>query len=108
MNNNVYSSLKLSDHVVGIGSTVIFEAVAFEKRIHVLRSILSDTNIPSYIGMGFCDAKELRENIVSSEIDSRVFENELNRDYFWNRNWEKNLSSFLQGLGQQRNLEMKI
>jgi len=107
MNENVYSSLKLSDHVVGIGSTVIFEAVAFEKEIHILRSVLSNTNIPSFIGMLFSDASELREQIINSEIGSRMSGNSVNRDYLWERNWKHNLSEFLQDLGQPRKKELK-
>ena len=69
-NNTVYEYLSQADWVVGIYSTVLFEATAFDTKIAILKSSMS-MNVEKLFQSGHailvCGAKELKEAIEKNE-----------------------------------------
>ena len=88
---DIYDLFQDCHHIVGIGSTVLFEALPFQKRIYVLKNDYSRAYVPPSIGTWFTRATELAKSILSAGSDSAP----PDWRYYWELNWESRFRSFL-------------
>lgn len=89
--DNIYELIASSEIIVGYNSTTLFETVAFDgKRIF----ILDNGMIPDSLGYKFSSCEELRDAILDGESGYPS----VQPSYFWESDWETNISSFLKGL----------
>ncbi|KLO22765.1 CDP-glycerol glycerophosphotransferase family protein [Marinitoga sp. 1155] len=88
---DIYELINISDYIVSIYSTTIFEAASLNKPVYVYKHPMSDAYIPEDIGERVRDTNELYEKIIEN-IKSK---NEYNINYFWNKNWKENYRKFL-------------
>ncbi|SHF00429.1 CDP-Glycerol:Poly(glycerophosphate) glycerophosphotransferase [Marinitoga hydrogenitolerans DSM 16785] len=89
---DIYELINISDYIVSIYSTTIFEAASLNKPVYVYKHPMSDAYIPEDIGERFRDTNELYEKIIEN-IKSK---NEYNINYFWNKNWKNNYIQFIE------------
>ncbi|MDP1844454.1 MAG: hypothetical protein Q8K64_13635 [Sediminibacterium sp.] len=87
---DLYELLASSSCVVGSYSTVLFEALLFEKSIFIHRNNLSDEYMPESLGMRFNSAQDLAEKLSYERVSSSDI------DLFWALGWEKNLANMNQ------------
>lgn len=86
--DNIYELIASSEIIVGHYSTTLFEAIAFNgKRIFMVENDM----VPSNIGYKFSDFEELYDAILDGESGYPS----VDPSYFWEPDWEKNISSFL-------------
>ncbi len=78
------------EHIVGIRSTMLFEALPFQKSIHIYENSYSQGSIPKKIGTRFSTTEELYENILRTK--DKPINDKTN--YYWNMNWKKNFRNF--------------
>jgi len=90
---DVYLSLLNADVVAGDPSTVLFEAIGICKFVFVINCPATDLHIPKNIMKRFSDAEELINLIRTNNLN-----NEINRDYIWEPNWEVNYGNFMKGV----------
>lgn len=89
--DNIYELIASSEIIVGFNSTTLFEAVAFSgKRIFILNNEM----IPDSLGYKFSSCEELRDAILDGESGYPSAQ----PSYFWEPDWETNISSFLSSL----------
>lgn len=87
----LYTLLNDSMCVVGVYSTVLFEAVAFGKPVFVVNSPISRAYIPTRIGHFFESVEELAQNIVEGDpVGFGPVPEDL-----WASDWEKRLRQFM-------------
>ncbi len=88
--DNIYELIASSEIIVGYNSTTLFEAVAFGgKRIFILNNDM----IPDSLGYKFSSCEELHDAILDGESGYPSAQ----PSYFWEPDWETNISSFLNG-----------
>ncbi|GAB6189629.1 hypothetical protein JCM30566_13700 [Marinitoga arctica] len=88
---DIYELINISDYIVSIYSTTIFEAVALNKPVYIYQHPLSEAYIPKEIGIWFNDVNELYE-MIKNDIKSKK---NYDINYFWNKNWKENYIKFL-------------
>jgi len=93
--SNIFDLLKRSRVIVGFTSTTLFEALAFEKPIYVMKSSISDAHIPKEVGRRFENAEDLTEMIMKSHEDNE----QVDWQYYWELNWKPKLRNFLVEIG---------
>ncbi len=97
---NIHRLIVDSDIVICHASTVVFEALYFEKNPLVLEDAATSEYIPKGVGLGFKDAGELLQHIESGAYKMSEYSNELgywasgnvadNFNEFWKKEIEKN------------------
>jgi hypothetical protein len=88
---DIYELLAKYENIVASFSTVVFEALAFNKRIYILKNKYSDNYIPENLGIRFDNNEELADLIITRNYN----ENDNNIEYYFNSNWKKNYDNFL-------------
>lgn len=87
---DIHQLIANSDAIVGSYSTVIFEALLFDKKIFILKNILSDEYIPQDIGIRFNESSEIL-NCLNTENNLKS-----NKGNFWALNWKENITKINQ------------
>ncbi|GAB6190221.1 hypothetical protein JCM30566_19640 [Marinitoga arctica] len=88
---DIYKLINISDYIVSIYSTTIFEAASLNKPVYIYQHPLSEAYIPKEIGIWFNDVNELYE-MIKKDIKSKK---NYDINYFWNKNWKENYIKFL-------------
>lgn len=89
--DDIYELIASSEIIVGYTSTTLFEALAFSgKRLFILDNDL----VPDTLGYKFSSCEELREAILDGESGYPSAPS----SYFWEPDWERNISSFLSSI----------
>lgn len=88
---DIYDFISKSDCIIACYSTVILEAIAFNKLIFIYDDYWSKEFIPEEIGYRFKDNSELYSLITSKKI--AVKNNPL---FFWDTNWKENYRNFIE------------
>ncbi|MCQ1539628.1 hypothetical protein FTO68_11680 [Methanocalculus taiwanensis] len=85
---NIYELIASSEIIVGYTSTTLFEALSFkDKRIF----IIGNNSIPESLGYHFSSFEELRDAILDESYGYPA----VNPSYFWEIDWERKISAFL-------------
>jgi hypothetical protein len=87
---DVYKLVSQSIAVIGSYSTLLFEAILFNKQIFIHRNELSIKYVPEFLGTWF----EFSDEIIKS-LDSGSSFTE-NKEKFWSLNWENSLNTINQ------------
>lgn len=91
--SSLYDILKEIEVVVGMEvSTVLYEAVCFTNKVYMMNTKYTNYYEPKSVFIKFSDETTL----VNSIKKSRVLEQDAN--YFWDSNWEKNYSNFIENM----------
>ena len=88
---DIYELLARYEYIVASFSTVVFEALAFKKKIFILKNKYSDIYIPKNLGVRFDSNEELVDLINNKNYNK----NYNNIDYYFNSNWRNNYLNFL-------------
>ncbi|MEW6618236.1 MAG: hypothetical protein AB1422_02605 [bacterium] len=91
--SDVYLSLLNTDFVVGEPSTVLVESIGFCKSVFVIDHPFTDLYFPRSIIKRFSNAEELMNLIITHNSN-----NEINKDYIWEPDWEVNYKNFMNRL----------
>lgn len=87
---DLYTLLASCKAVVGSYSTVLFEALFFDKRIFVHKNKFSDEYIPANLGIRFISGIDIINNLEIAHIDN------YEKINFWSLNWKNNLEAINQ------------
>lgn len=87
---DVFESIYNADYIVGTFSTVLFEAIGFEKPTFVFHDHYCELHMGKDIGTRFKTAEDLYDKIIGHEISVNVDTNDL-----WNTGWRENYADFL-------------
>jgi len=91
-NGDIYSSIFNHDFIVGAYSTVMFEALPFEKKIYIWDTELSKRYIPSEVGIRFKNADDLATLLLENKGQIAEWE------YYWEKDWRKRFECFLENI----------
>jgi len=88
---DIYELIARCENIVACYSTVVFEVLAFKKRIYVLDNKFSRNYIPKELGVRFGNLEELAEMIEKKvkNVD------EPSVEYYFNANWKENYVRFI-------------
>ncbi len=89
---DIYDLVAGTDYVIGLYSTVLFEAVYFDKMPVVYRNDFSDEFLPAELGLRFGNAEELVNLIRKEGNETR---SAVSRDFFWSAGSIENFRAFL-------------
>lgn len=89
---DIYELLAKYESIVACYSTAVFEGSAFNQRIYILDSSLSQNYIPKEIGIRFKNFTELRD-LIKNKVKN---ENEQDIEYYFNSNWKENYKKFIE------------
>jgi len=88
---DIYELIARCENIVACYSTVVFEVLAFDKKLYILDNDLSRENIPPEIGVWFDNAEKLaffiKDNVKSNHYH--------NADYYFDSNWKENYIKFI-------------
>lgn len=90
---DLYYSLSNTDFVVGAYSTALFETIGICKSVFAIEHPFVDLTVPKNIIKRFSNAEELINLIQTHNLN-----NEIDKDYIWEPNWEVNYKNFMNGL----------
>lgn len=84
---DIYELLAKCYAIVGSYSTVLFEALLFNKKIFVHKNKLSDEYIPEYFGFRFHSETDLMNGLENYSPSANE------KSIFWSLNWQANLEA---------------
>lgn len=86
---DIYEHLSDNQYCISSFSTVLFEALALNKIVFLFDNEYTNIHVPSYVGTRFRDTDQL---IALLSEEKKQF---IDSNYFFNRKWKENYSSFL-------------
>ncbi len=87
---DIYELIAECKAVVGSYSTVLFEALLFDKKIFIHNNKFSNEYIPKNLGIRFLSSTDLINNLETTETSNP------DKNNFWSLNWKNNLEAINQ------------
>ncbi len=97
-NSNIYELIQASTIVIASYSTVIFEALAFNKDIFILDNYFARIVIPRELGIWFSNPDELISKINDKPA---TMQTEYTKQ-IWSLNWKDNYTKFINEISTQK------